>query len=61
MNEENGLRGGKAYANYAKSNKENHIFALESDAGVVLAQEGFVFEANTSSNLNQISSWKYIF
>ena len=59
MNEENGLRGGKAYANYAKSNKENHIFALESDAGG-FSPRGFVFEANTSQ-FEQISSWKYYF
>ena len=59
MNEENGLRGGKAYANYAKSNKENHIFALESDAGG-FSPRGFVFEANTSQ-FEQISSWKSYF
>ncbi|WP_416439784.1 M20/M25/M40 family metallo-hydrolase [Phnomibacter sp. MR] len=33
MNEENGLRGGNAYADYAKKHQENHIFAVESDAG----------------------------
>lgn len=33
MNEENGLRGGKAYLAAAKLNKEQHLFALESDAG----------------------------
>lgn len=33
MNEENGLRGGNKYAELAAANKENHIFALESDAG----------------------------
>lgn len=33
MNEENGLRGGNAYAEYAKAHNENHIFAVESDAG----------------------------
>lgn len=59
MNEENGLRGGKAYANYAKSNKENHIFALESDSGG-FSPRGFVFEANTSQ-FEQISSWKSYF
>ncbi len=59
MNEENGLRGGKAYANYAKTNKENHIFALESDAGG-FSPRGFVFEANTSQ-FEQISSWKSYF
>jgi carboxypeptidase Q len=33
MNEENGLRGGNKYAELAAANKENHIFAVESDAG----------------------------
>ena len=33
MNEENGLRGGNAYADSAIAKKENHIFAIESDAG----------------------------
>lgn len=33
MNEENGGGGAKAYLLNAKQNKEDHIFALESDAG----------------------------
>lgn len=33
MNEENGLRGGYAYDDSAKARGEEHIFALESDAG----------------------------
>jgi hypothetical protein len=33
MNEENGLAGGNKYAELAGLNKENHIFAIESDAG----------------------------
>lgn len=33
MNEENGLRGGRKYAELAEDNKEKHIFAIESDAG----------------------------
>jgi hypothetical protein len=32
-NEENGLRGGKKYAELARARKEKHLFALESDAG----------------------------
>lgn len=32
-NEENGLRGGNKYAEEAKAKNEQHIFALESDAG----------------------------
>lgn len=33
MNEENGTRGAAKYAELAAANKENHIFAIESDAG----------------------------
>jgi hypothetical protein len=33
MNEENGLKGGIAYADSAKSKKETHIAAIESDRG----------------------------
>jgi hypothetical protein len=33
MNEENGAKGGRAYADSARNRKESHIFALESDAG----------------------------
>jgi carboxypeptidase Q len=33
MNEENGLRGGRKYAELAQLNNENHIAAMESDAG----------------------------
>ncbi len=33
MNEENGLRGGRAYADSARARRENHILAIESDAG----------------------------
>ncbi len=33
MNEENGLKGGLAYADSAKANHEQHILAIETDAG----------------------------
>ena len=33
MNEENGLAGANKYAELAAANKENHLFAIESDAG----------------------------
>jgi carboxypeptidase Q len=33
INEENGLKGGKKYAELAMKNKEKHILAIESDAG----------------------------
>jgi carboxypeptidase Q len=49
MNEENGGRGAKAYAAYAKTAKEKHIAALESDSGG-FAPLGF----GTSLKRNQI-------
>lgn len=45
MNEENGTRGGKMYAEKAKENKENHIYALESDAGG-FSPHGFTLDGN---------------
>ncbi|NLP58817.1 M20/M25/M40 family metallo-hydrolase [Lutibacter sp. B1] len=56
MNEENGLRGGKKYAEEAKNNNEIHIAALESDAGGHTPR-GFSFDSN-SENYNLFMSWK---
>ena len=44
-NEENGLRGGSAYAAAAKDKNEKHIFALESDEGG-FTPRGFSFTAS---------------
>ncbi|TBN06384.1 peptidase M28 family protein [Hyunsoonleella flava] len=59
MNEENGLRGGKKYAAEAKAKGENHIFALESDAGG-FTPRGFSFDCN-DANFNQVLAWKPLF
>ncbi|MBI6115809.1 M20/M25/M40 family metallo-hydrolase [Salegentibacter maritimus] len=59
MNEENGLRGGNKYAEIAHSKNENHIFALESDAGG-FTPRGFSFEAD-DAQFAQIESWKPLF
>lgn len=59
MNEENGLRGGKKYEELSLANNENHIFALESDAGG-FSPRGFSIESD-SANLNKILSWKTLF
>lgn len=59
MNEENGNRGGIQYAALAEKNQENHIFALESDAGG-FTPRGFSLEAN-ESNFSKIVSWRYLF
>jgi len=59
MNEENGLRGGNKYAEVAKSKSENHVFALESDAGG-FTPRGFSFAA-TDAQFNKVLSWKKLF
>jgi len=59
MNEENGTRGGKKYEELSLANKENHIFALESDSGG-FTPRGFSLECN-EANFTKISSWKSVF
>jgi|TARA_B100000927_G_scaffold80191_1_gene64138 hypothetical protein len=59
MNEENGLRGGITYAKNAKNKKENHVFALESDAGG-FSPRGFSFEAS-DNQFKKIKSWETYF
>lgn len=59
MNEENGLRGGNKYAEVARQKNENHIFALESDAGG-FTPRGFSFEAD-EAQFAQIQSWQSLF
>jgi len=56
MNEENGLRGGRAYADIAEKNKEKHIAAIESDRGG-FTPRGFTMTA-TDSEKERIRSWK---
>jgi hypothetical protein len=59
MNEENGLRGGNAYADNALLTGERHIFALESDAGG-FTPRGFSFNCS-DEEYAQIESWKPLF
>ncbi len=59
MNEENGLRGGKKYAEHAKEKGERHIFALESDSGG-FTPRGFSFDCG-EEDFNRILSWKHLF
>ncbi|MGH1385719.1 M20/M25/M40 family metallo-hydrolase [Kordia sp.] len=59
MNEENGLRGGRKYAEVAKEKGEKHIFALESDAGG-FTPRGFSFDCS-AGNFAQVESWKPLF
>ncbi len=59
MNEENGLRGGNKYAEVAKSKKENHVFALESDAGG-FTPRGFSFDCS-DEDFKKVLGWKELF
>lgn len=59
MNEENGGKGGKRYQELSQANTENHIFALESDAGG-FTPRGFFFECD-ATNFEKIMTWKGLF
>jgi hypothetical protein len=59
MNEENGGRGGKKYADDAKAKGEKHLFALESDAGG-FDPRGFSFEGDSSA-IEKVKSWLPLF
>ncbi len=57
MNEENGLMGGKTYANIALQKKERHIAALETDLG------GFTPRFITVDSIlyNNCKNWNHLF
>jgi hypothetical protein len=59
MNEEFGGKGGKKYEELSKTNKENHIFALESDSGG-FSPRGFSLDAD-EANFNKVLGWKSLF
>jgi hypothetical protein len=59
MNEENGVRGGKAYPVAAERNGEKHIAALESDAGSHTPR-GFNVKGD-SILLQKVLRWKPLF
>lgn len=59
MNEENGLKGGLAYNDSAIANKEEHILAIESDAGG-FSPRGFGL-AMDESKRRQIQSYRKLF
>lgn len=58
-NEENGLRGGKKYAEEIKRKNEKHVFAIESDSGG-FTPRGFSLETD-AANMAQIRSWAPLF
>jgi len=47
MNEENGLRGGRKYAEEAQRKGEHHVIAIESDAGG-FTPRGFTFDSDAA-------------
>ena len=59
MNEENGVKGGMKYEELAVKNKEQHVFALESDSGG-FSPRGFSIEA-TDAQVAQIQTWESLF
>ena len=59
MNEENGLMGGRKYAELAVENNENHIAAMESDRGGFLPV-GFGISGATTQQ-DKLLSWKPLF
>jgi Zn-dependent M28 family amino/carboxypeptidase len=56
MNEENGLRGGQAYADSARNKGEKHLFAIESDAGGFGVQT--IGISGTPSQLAKARTWQ---
>ncbi|HTI59551.1 M20/M25/M40 family metallo-hydrolase [Mucilaginibacter sp.] len=60
MNEENGDKGGIKYAELAAQNKEEHIAAIESDAGG-FTPRGFGFTGLSSEQLKNVEQWKKLF
>ncbi len=56
MNEENGLRGGRKYAELAMKNNEKHIAAIESDAGG-FTPRGFGIDGS-AAQIQKALTWK---
>lgn len=59
MNEENGLRGGRKYAELAQKNGEKHIAAMESDSGG-FTPKGFSIDGD-SKVIKKIAGWSDLF
>jgi hypothetical protein len=59
MNEENGLMGGKKYAELTQKNNEKDIAAVESDAGGFIPM-GFGLDMS-DENKKKIQAWKPLF
>lgn len=59
MNEENGLKGGRKYAELAATNNEKHVAAIESDRGG-FKPVGFTFTAK-DEQVAKLKSWAPLF
>ncbi|MFQ5603823.1 MAG: M20/M25/M40 family metallo-hydrolase [bacterium] len=59
INEENGVRGGRAYAEKADENGLRHIAAIESDRGG-FTPRGFTVKT-APEQLRKIANWSYLF
>ncbi len=59
MNEENGVKGGTAYADSAQKLNEKHILAIESDAGGFVPR-GIGLDMNGPYKI-KVQSWKSLF
>ena len=59
MNEENGGGGGDAYYDSAVSKKENHLLAIESDAGGFTPR--YFGIKGTKKVIDKLNGWAYIF
>ncbi len=59
MNEENGVRGGKKYADNAKEKNEKHIAAIESDAGG-FSPRGYYMDGD-ADKLSMVKKWIPLF
>lgn len=58
-NEENGVRGGNSYLDYAKAADEKHLFAIESDAGG-FTPRGFSLDMPEVER-KKIQAWRELF
>ncbi len=60
MNEENGLAGGKSYAEWSNNNNEYHMAAIESDSGG-FTPRGFSCTAEESVFIEHLTKMKKLF
>jgi acetylornithine deacetylase/succinyl-diaminopimelate desuccinylase-like protein len=59
MNEENGARGGRAYAEYSRERGDKHLAAMESDRGG-FTPRGFTVDAS-SAEIDYLAEWVSLF